>query len=384
MKSFSFYNPVRLVFGRGSISQLPKQIPLGKRILAVFGGGSVKSNGVYQQFVEATQNYFVSEYWGIEPNPKVEQVREAVLQARKDRCDFVLAVGGGSVIDACKLISAAILSDKDAWDIVLSGKASGPFVPLGTILTLPATGSEMNSGSVISSNKTLEKYPFRGQYPAFSVLDPTIPMSLPTYQIACGIADSFVHVMEQYLTVTGESMLMDRWAEGILTTLIEIAPRLLQESRSNEDLMAEFMISATMALNGFISWGVSQDWSTHAIGHEITALSGLTHGHSLALLLPSTMKVMKNFGKKDKMLQYAQRIWHIEPSLGDDDMCEEAIAKTKTFFASLGFASPLSENGLTPAMKEEVVRRFKDRNLRLGEHSNMDYSFVSKILEDAY
>lgn len=286
MNNFTFRNPTKLVFGKDSILELPKLLPSDAKILLTFGGGSVKRNGVYEAVISQLSGFQTVEFWGIEPNPKVETLRKAIALGKQEGVTFVLAVGGGSVLDASKLIVNAIPSERDAWDLVLHGAdRSVQTLPLGTVLTIPATGSEMNRGAVISSEATHEKFGFYNEYPLFSILDPSYTYSLPDYQIACGIADSFIHVVEQYLTRVGESPLMDRWAEGILLTLIEEADK-IKAQPADYDARATFMLSATMALNGFISMGVTQDWATHRIGHEITALTGLTHGHTLVIVLP--------------------------------------------------------------------------------------------------
>ncbi|HOS17614.1 MAG TPA: iron-containing alcohol dehydrogenase, partial [Bacteroidales bacterium] len=268
MKNFSFKNPTKLIFGKGSIAQLTKEISQDKRIMICFGGGSVKNNGVYDQVMNALSGHYTMEFWGIEPNPTYETLIEAVAQARNHSIDFLLAVGGGSVIDGTKFIAAAIPYANDPWEFVLDDSKITKTFPLAAILTLPATGSEMNGGSVISKSATKEKYAFHhpGVFPLFSILDPETCYSLPDYQIAAGIADTFVHILEQYLTTAGQSMVMDRFAEGLLLTLIELAPRLMENHQVYDD-MANFMLTATMGLNGFISMGVKQDWATHMIGH---------------------------------------------------------------------------------------------------------------------
>lgn len=371
-----------MVFGEGSVAKLSKLIAANQRVLLVFGGGSVHRNGVYEQVKQALSGYTTEEFWGIESNPTVQTIRKAVTLAREAKIDFVLAVGGGSVIDACKLISAAILSEQDPWEIIQQGFHKGAFVPMGSVLTIPATGSEMNRGSVISNQETKEKYAFHGQYPQFAVVDPTIPFSLPPYQIACGLADAFVHVIEQYLTFPGQSKLMDRWAEGILLTLIEIAPSLVKDHR-NLELMSEFQICATMALNGYISWGVVQDWSTHYIGHEVTALTGLTHGHTLAILLPSTMRVMREKGKREKLLQYATRVWGLDIT-SPEKAIDEAIQKTVDYFSGLGLKGKLSLCDIPKTATQEIVERFRIRETIMGEQQNMDWQTVQEILQDAY
>ncbi len=276
MNNFVYHNPTKLVFGKGQIAQLAKLIPAGKKIMITFGGGSVRRNGIYDQVVKALEGRDWVEFWGIEPNPSVETVREAIALGREHGSEFLLAVGGGSVIDGTKLIAAGLLYDGDPWEIVLKGQADKT-VPLGTVLTMSATGSEMNNGSVISCQETKEKFPFNGDYPLFSILDPEALFSLPQKQIAYGLADTYVHVLEQYMTTPGQSRLMDRWAEGILHTVIEIAPR-IRENQHDYAVMSEYMLAATLALNDMIRMGVAQDWATHMIGHELTALHGLTHG----------------------------------------------------------------------------------------------------------
>lgn len=241
MENFIFQNPVKLIMGRGMIARLAKEIPSDKRIMITFGGGSVKKNGVYDQVKEALKNHYTVEFWGIEPNPAIETLRKAIALGKEEKVDYLLAVGGGSVIDGTKLISAGLLYDGDAWDLVLAGRPATHTVPLSTVLTLPATGSEMNNGAVISRRETKEKYPFYSNYPLFSILDPEVTFTLPPHQVACGLADTFVHVMEQYMTTPRQSRVMDRWAEGLLQTLIEIAPR-IRENQHDYQLMADFML----------------------------------------------------------------------------------------------------------------------------------------------
>ncbi len=265
MENFIFRNPTKLIFGKGMIARLAEEIPAGVKIMVTFGGGSVKRNGVYEQVVAALAGRDYIEFWGIEPNPKIETLRKAVEQCKREGVGFLLAVGGGSVLDGTKLIAAAVHYDGDAWDLVRNGSLIGEIVPFGDVMTLPATASEMNRNAVISSTATREKYGMKVDYPRFSILDPQTTFSLPAYQRAAGMADTFIHVMEQYMTVAGQSPLMDRWSEGILQTLVEIAPRVLAEPH-DYDTMADYMLCATMGLNGFIAMGVAEDWATHQIG----------------------------------------------------------------------------------------------------------------------
>lgn len=380
MENFSFQNPVKLIMGRGMIAQLAHEIPSDKRIMITFGGGSVKNNGVYDQVKAALKDHYTIEFWGIESNPGIETLRKAIEYGKENKVDFLLAVGGGSVIDGTKLISAGLLYDGDAWDLVLSGKPATRTVPLAAVLTLPATGSEMNAGAVISRHETKEKYPFYASYPLFSILDPEVTFSLPDYQIACGIADTFVHVMEQYLTTPGQSRLMDRWAEGILQTLVEIAPK-IKENKHDYKLMSDFMLSATMALNGFIAMGVSQDWATHMIGHELTALHGLTHGHTLAIILPATMQVLRE-AKGDKLIQYGERAWNITTGTREERI-DKAIRCTEEFFRSLGLTTRLHEEKIGEDTINEIERRFNERGVKYGENANVTGTVARKILETA-
>lgn len=377
MENFVFQNPTKLIFGKGMISSLSKEIPPDKKIMVTFGGGSVKKNGVYDAVKSALVNHNYIEFWGIEPNPSIETLRKAIALGKENNVNFLLAVGGGSVIDGTKLISAGLCYEGDAWELVKMGRYIKT-IPVATVLTLPATGSEMNSGAVISRSETKEKYAFYSNFPVFSILDPTVTFTLSKRQIACGIADTFVHVMEQYMTTPGQSRVMDRWSEGVLQTLIEIAPKI--EKRSDDyDLMADFMLSATMGLNGFLALGVTQDWCTHMIGHELTALHGLTHGATLAIVFPGTLRVLRE-QKKGKILQYGERIWNIT-SGSDDERIEKTIAKTEEFFASLGLSTRLHQENIGEATIAEIERRFNERKVTFGENANVTGSVARKILE---
>lgn len=377
MNNFIFRNPTKLVFGKGMISKLAELIPADKRIMITFGGGSVKRNGVYDEVTAALAGREWVEFWGIEPNPSIETLREAIALGREHNVDFLLAVGGGSVIDGTKLISAGLRYDGDAWDLVRKG-AYYDTLPLGTVLTLPATGSEMNSGAVISRHETKEKYPFYSNYPCFSILDPEKTFTLPEHQIAAGLSDTFVHVMEQYLTTEGQSRVMDRWAEGLLQTVIEIAPR-IRANRHDYDLMADFMLTATMALNGFIALGVAQDWATHMIGHELTALHGMTHGATLAIVFNGTLRVLRD-QKRAKILQYGARVWGIDEG-SEEERIDRTIARTEEFFRSLGLSTRLSEAGIGDETIAEIERRFNAAGVAYGEAKNVTGAVARKILE---
>ena len=377
MNNFEFQNPTRLIFGKGQIARLSQELPRDKKILVTFGGGSVKSNGVYDKVMEALKGFDYIEFWGIEPNPKVETLRKAVKLCKEQGVGFILAVGGGSVLDGTKLIAAAACVENDAWELVRDASLAKGALPFASVMTLPATGSEMNRAAVISNLETGEKFAFYNVFPVFSILDPETTFSLPPFQVACGLADTFIHVMEQYMTVTGVAPLMDRWAEGVLQTVIEVAPK-VRADQHDYDAMSTYMLSATMALNGFVAMGVPQDWATHRIGHEITALTGMTHGQTLVIVLPGVLNVMRE-QKGDKILQYGERVWGIVDGTREERI-DRTIAATEDFFRSLGLATRLSECSVGEDVVAEVVNRFKVRGTTLGEKANIDYSVVEQIL----
>lgn len=377
MFNFVFQNTTKLVFGKGEIAKLETLIPKDKKVLITFGGGSVKRNGVYDQVKEALKNHHIVEFWGIEPNPAVETLRKAVKLGLEEKVDMLLAVGGGSVLDGTKLIAAAIAQpDKDAWAIVKSGSA-GHQIPFASVITLPATGSEMNNGAVISCHETKEKFAFRGDYPAFSILDPETTYSLPKHQIACSLADIVVHCFEQYMTTTGQNRVLDRWAEGVIATAMEIAP-LIQADQHNYEVMSDYMFSATMALNNFIRMGITQDWSTHQIGHELTALCGVTHGESLAIVYPGTIDVLRE-QKKGKLLQFGSRVLDIHEGT-EEERINRVIEKIEAFFKLLGLATRLSEKNIGIDVIEEIARRFNERGVHFGEAQNVTGDVARQIL----
>lgn len=380
MNNFEFQNPTKLIFGKGAIAKLADQFSRPTRIMLTFGGGSIKKNGIYDQVTNALKGHELIEFWGIEPNPKVETLRKAIELGKQEKVEFIIAVGGGSTLDGTKLIASAIPSDIDAWDMVTNKVKVNTAIPIASVMTMPATGSEMNSGAVISCLATKEKFAFYSFHPRFSILDPEVTYSIPPYQVACGIADTFVHVMEQYLTTTGINPLMDRWAESILQTLIDIAPQ-IQENPQNYDLMSQYMLCATMGLNGFIAMGVPQDWATHQIGHELTALHGITHGESLAIVLPATMTVLSE-QKHDKILQYGERVWNITD--GTDGLrIAEAIGQTEKFFENLGLKTRLSQMNINEDTIIEIERRFNERKVQFGECHNVNGAVARAILECA-
>ncbi|HBX44739.1 iron-containing alcohol dehydrogenase [Limibacterium fermenti] len=376
MKNFIFQNPTKLVFGKGQIAKLAELIPAGGTLMVTYGGGSVKKNGVYEQVTHALQGRDYIEFWGIEPNPHVETLRKAIDVGKEKKVDYLLAVGGGSVLDGTKLVAAGIASDTDAWEIVLQGKTEKQ-IPFASVMTVPATGSEMNGGAVITRSETKEKYAFRGNYPQFSILDPEVTYTLSSHQIACGLADAYTHVLEQYMTTPGQSRLMDRWAEGVLLSIMEIAPKIKQNPK-DYDLMADYMLAATMALNDFIRMGVTEDWSTHQIGHELTALHGTTHGHSLAIVMPATLRVLKD-QKHAKLLQYGERIFGITEG-SEEERVDKAIEKTEAFYRSLGLTTRLSEENIGMETINLIADRFNDRGVAYGENHNVTGDVAKEIL----
>jgi NADP-dependent alcohol dehydrogenase len=350
--------------------------------MLVYGGGSIKTNGVYDQVTKALDGFKVVEFGGIEANPHYETCIKAIEVVKTENIDFILSVGGGSVLDAVKFIAAgALYKGDDPWEILekrneIQVKKA---IPLGAVLTLPATGSEMNGNSVITRVSTSEKYAFSSPevMPRFSILDPQCVFSLPDRQVANGIVDAFVHVMEQYLTFPVSSPIQDRFAESILSTLIEEGPRVL-ENRTDYDSAANFMWAATMALNGIIGAGVPQDWSTHIIGHELTAFHGIDHARTLAIVLPGVMKI-KRKDKQNKILQYGRQVWGIKKG-GKRKRVKKAIKKTVKFFESLGIPTTLDEYNVPPETIEAIVKRFEARGVKLGENGDIDAATVGEVL----
>lgn len=377
MQNFVFQNPTKLVFGRGQIALLSDLIDKSRKVLLTFGGGSVKRNGVYDQVKAALKDHQTVEFWGIEPNPKVETLRKAVALGLEEKVDLILAVGGGSVLDGTKLIAAGIaMPETDPWAIVKTGNAAKQ-IPFASVMTLPATGSEMNNGAVISSLETTEKFAFRGAYPEFSILDPEATYSLPAKQIANGLADIVVHCFEQYMTTPGQSRVLDRWAEGVIATVMEIAP-MIRENQMDYAVMSDYMYSATMALNNFIRMGVTQDWATHQIGHELTALHGVDHGESLAIVYPGTAQVLRE-QKKAKLLQFGERVLGVKDGT-EDERVDETINRIEGFFKSLGLATRLSEKGIGMETVDLIQKRFNERGVHLGEAQNVTGDVAREIL----
>jgi len=388
MTNFELYNPVNYVFGKGQIAKLSELVPSNVKILLTYGGGSIFKNGVYDQVKAALPAAEIVEFSGIEPNPRFETLMKAVQIIREQNIGFILAVGGGSVIDGTKFISAAVNYKGDEADILrkrILFKDVNEVIPFGTVLTLPATGSEMNSGAVVSIEATQEKLTLGGAalFPKFSIVDPTVIQSLPKRQLQNGVVDAFTHVMEQYLTYTHDALLQDRIAESILQTLIEIGPGVV-ENPTDYKLASNFVWSATMALNGLIQKGVPSDWATHMIGHELTALYEIDHARTLAIIGPNLYRVMFD-SKKEKLAQYGQRVWNLNGA-STEEIAEKAIEKTVEFLHTMGMKTKLSENAeAIEKTADIVVQRFEERGwLAMGERQNITLDKVREIVEMSY
>ena len=386
MLNFDFYNPTRILFGTDKIPELARWVPADARVLLLYGGGSAQKTGTLDQVKTALGERTFFEFGGIEPNPTYETLMRAVEQVKRDNIDFLLAVGGGSVIDGSKFVAAAACFDGEPWSILEThGRSITAALPLGAVLTLPATGSEMNSGAVVTRKATQTKLAFSSVhcFPVFSVLDPTKTYTLPTQQIANGIVDAFVHTVEQYLTYPVQALAQDRIAEGLLQTLIEIAPAALAEP-PDYDSRANLMWTATLALNGIVGAGVPQDWATHMIGHELTALYNIDHARTLAIVLPSLLQVQRE-PKRAKLLQYAERVWHIARDSGTEDQrIDQAIARTRAFFEGVGIATRLQDYGLGAEAVDAVVAQLTAHNMvALGEHRSITPEVSRAIMQGA-
>ena len=388
MNNFELYNPVNYVFGKGQTEKLANLVPKNAKVLIAYGGGSIFKNGVYDQVKAALQGFEIVEFGGIEPNPRFETLMKAVQIIREQKITFILAVGGGSVIDGVKFISGAVNFEGDEIEILkkrILFTDITKVIPFGTVLTLPATGSEMNSGAVVTVEATQEKLTLGGSalFPKFSIVDPTVIVSLPKRQLQNGVVDAFTHVLEQYLTYKHDAMLQDRLAESILQTLIEVGPSVV-ENPSDYKLASNFVWSATMALNGLIQKGVPSDWATHMIGHELTALYEIDHARTLAIIGPNLYRALFET-KKEKLAQYGQRVWNISGN-SVDEIAHQAIDKTVEFFHTMGMKTKLSEN--TENYKETadfIVNRFQERGwLALGEKQNVTLEKVREIVEMSY
>jgi len=379
--NFSFHNPTKIHFGENQIHLIANEIPADAKVLLVYGGGSIKNNSVYDQVVSALDQHTWFEFSGIEPNPSYETLMKAQVIIKQQGIDYLLAVGGGSVIDGAKFIAAAALYEgEDPWDILAKQAPVRQALPIGAVLTLPATGSESNGNSVVTRDGN--KLPFASALvcPQFAVLDPTVTLSLSDRQIGNGVIDAFIHVMEQYLTYNVNGKVQDRFAEGLLQTLIEEGPKALQaETKDDLAVRANIMWSATMALNGLIGAGVPQDWSTHMIGHELTGGFGIDHARTLSIILPAVMKVKRN-EKREKLVQFAERVWQLTDN-DESIKIDKAIALTEAFFQQMNVPTRLSEVGLTEGNIDGILAKLEQHGMvKLGEHSDITLDVSRKIL----
>ena len=384
MYNFNFCCPTRVIFGKNTIAELPKYIDRSEKVLMLYGGGSIKRNGVYDQVKKALEGYNLLEFGGIEPNPKYETCMQAVDLIKREGVTFLLAVGGGSTLDGTKFIAAAAKYEgENAYDdIMINGIEIKDALPLADVITLPATGSEMNNGAVVSRLATSEKLAFHSDkvFPKFSIIDPEVTYSLPLKQTINGIVDTFVHVMEQYCTYDVNAPLQDDWALGILRTLIKEAPKVLSNP-NDYDTRANIFWCATCGLNNWISQGVPQDWATHMIGHELTAFYGIDHGQSLAIVQPRLLKNQK-VTKSKKLAKLAREVFGFNEVV-DLKAADLAIDAVEKFYNSIGMKTKLSDYEIDANEAAEKIReRFKARNVRLGEKGAIDAETAYNILKD--
>jgi len=381
MQDFEFFNPTRIVFGKGRIQNLDRLVPAEARVLVLYGGGSVLANGTLQEVRAALGQRFVREFAGIEPNPTYETLMRAVAQAREAKVDFLLAVGGGSVIDGTKFVAAAVPFQGEPWSILQEhGRNVRSALPFGTVLTLPATGSEMNSGAVITRREFKAKLAFGSPkvFPVFSVLDPAKTLTLPPRQIANGVVDAFVHITEQYLTFPAGAYVQARFAEGLLMTLMELGPKALAAPEDYE-VRASLMWAATLALNGLIGAGAPQDWATHMIGHELTAQFGIDHARTLAVVLPAMLEERRT-AKHAKLLQYGERVLGITAGT-EAERVTAAIAQTRAFFEAMGIATRLGAYGVAPDRVDTLVDQLRQHGMTaLGERRELDLDGSRRVL----
>ena len=381
MHNFEYCNPVRIVFGKGTIARIADLIPRDAKILMVYGGGSIKKNGVYDQVKAALKGFDVVEFGGVEPNPQYSTLMKAVTIVKEKNVTFILSVGGGSTLDGSKFIAAAARYEgEDPWDILEKCADVKDAVPLADVITLPATGSEMNSFAVISKKETTEKLAFSSPlvFPVFSIIDPTVTFSLPLRQVANGIADSFVHIVEQYVTHSVNSPLQDRQAEALLLALLDEAPKVFA-APDDYDVRANLFWISTQALNGWLNVGVAQCWATHNIGHELTARTGIDHGRSLALVLPGVWRHQRK-EKGERIVQMGRRVFKLdEPNF--DKAVDATIAATVKFFQSLGINATKAEYGITDEIVRSIADLIDSRGVKFGDRNNIGGKEIVEILD---
>ena len=384
MENFTYFNPTRIHFGRGQIASVDSEVPAGARVLLLAGGGSIRTNGVHTQVRKALGKRFVAEFFGVEANPDYDTLMKAVELVRREKLDFILSVGGGSVADGAKFVAAAVPFKGDPWEILLTrGSAVASALPIGVVLTLPGTGSEANMASVISRRSVKEKLAFLSPkvFPRFAVLDPETTFTLPERQIANGVADAFTHVIEQYMTYPVHAALQDRFAESVMQVLVEEGTKTVRNP-TDYDSRANVVWAATLALHGVIGVGVPQDWASHTIGHELTALHGIDHARTLAVVVPSLLNIQRA-SKGAKLLQYGERVWGIREG-SEHARVDAAIDRTRSFYESLGLRTRLSDYSVKPDVASVVASRLKNRGVTaFGERGDITPQVVERILIQA-
>jgi NADP-dependent alcohol dehydrogenase len=377
--NFSYVNPTKIYFGQNQIASIKEAIPANQKVLVIYGGGSIKKNGVYDQVADALQGHEWLEFSGVEPNPTKETLDKAVEIVKAQDVDFILAVGGGSVIDGSKYVAAASKYDGDGWDILIGQHQVEEALPLAAILTLPATGSESNMGAVITKAETQDKLPFMSPavQPKFAVLDPDVMKTLPERQLINGIVDAWVHVCEQYLTLPTGAMVQDGYAETLLKTLKALGEQFAE--RDDDKWRANLMWSANQALNGLIGSGVPHDWATHMIGHELTAVWGVDHARSLAIIQPSLLRNQMKF-KRAKLEQMGRNVFALEAS---DDLAERTVQLIEDFYHQLGVATKLENYGDNRQQAiDTVIEQLEKHGMTvLGENQAIDLATSREILD---
>lgn len=382
IKNFTLIAPTKIIFGKGAISALKREIPSDKRIVFIFGSHSLKDKGTYQKIIDCLSGKsFVKEFSGITPNPEYDYLLKCIEEVKENKIDYILAAGGGSVMDAAKFVALAALYDGDPWKIIESfGACCNKALPLATVVTNSASGSEVNRDAVISRASKKAKLPFGNiaVYPQFSILDPELTYTLSAEQTANGILDTFIHVLEQYLTSCVNAKLQDRFAESILLTLLEDGPIAIKEPE-NYEARSNLMLCSTMAMNGFLRAGVPMDWAMHMISHEITSLLGIAHSRALAILVEPYLKYCRN-KKRDKLLQYSRRVWNIFEN-DEEKVIDLGLEKTIAFFKSLGFKIKLSDYGISSKDVDKIVKQLiSHKMIKLGENRNITPEVVKEML----
>lgn len=387
MKNFNYSIPTKIFFGKDKVNVLPEQVKnYGSRVLLVYGGGSIKKIGLYDKVVELLKNNNIS-FWelsGVEPNPRITSVREGIKICRENNIDLVLAVGGGSTIDCSKVIAAGVSYEGDAWDIVLDPSKIKSVISVASILTLSATGSEMNSGAVITNIETNEKLGTGnpGMTPKFSILDPTYTFSVPKNQTAAGAADIMSHTFEVYFNNTEGAYLQNRMAESILKTCINYG-RLAMDEPENYEARANLMWASSLAINGLLSYGKETNWSVHPIEHELSAYYDITHGVGLAILTPVWMEYVLNENTIDKFVEYGVNVWNLDPTKDKYDIAKESIKKTREFFISLDIPTTLREVGISEEKLEEMAKQAVRKKGTVGNFKPLNAEDVFNIYKAA-